>query len=142
MTEEHAEVKKLVSQADTVKVTDPNYDQIISKAVNTFLEHADEEESDQFKLILKAVSSEENDVWSPQILSRDCVLNDGLRIQKLAKDFLNARSKVPTRPHPWAPQTGGLAQQAAGMQGKLQDKVSLTLKSELLTLTGRFFTGR
>ena len=76
MTEEHAEVKKLVSQADTVKVTDPNYDQIISKAVNTFLEHADEEESDQFKLILKAVSSEENDVWSPQILSRDCVLNE------------------------------------------------------------------
>ena len=64
-------MKKLVSQADTVKVTDPNYDDIISKAVNAFLEHADEEESDQFKLILKAVSAEENDVCSLQILSRD-----------------------------------------------------------------------
>lgn len=73
-------MKKLVSQANTVKVTDSNYDDIISKAVNAFLEHADEEESNQLKLILKALTAEENDVCSPHILSRDCVFNDGLRI--------------------------------------------------------------
>ncbi|TCD68275.1 hypothetical protein EIP91_011241 [Steccherinum ochraceum] len=106
--EEHAEVKKQVYQADSVKVTDPNYDQVISKAVSTFLEHAEEEENDQFKLILQAVTPEEND--------------------KLAKEFLTARGKVPTRPHPWAPQTGGLAQKAAGLQGSLHDKVIETVE--------------
>jgi hypothetical protein len=30
---------------------------------------------------------------------------------------------VPTRPHPAAPQTGGIAQKAAGLQGSLHDKI-------------------
>jgi hypothetical protein len=34
---------------------------------------------------------------------------------------------VPSRPHPWAPQSGGMAQKAAGMQGKLHDKVIETV---------------
>jgi hypothetical protein len=34
---------------------------------------------------------------------------------------------APPRPHPWAPQTGGLAQKAAAMQGNVHDKVVETL---------------
>ena len=32
---------------------------------------------------------------------------------------------APTRAHPAAPQTGGLAQKAAGVQGSIHDKVCL-----------------
>lgn len=45
----------------------------------------------------------------------------------MARDFLKARSQVPTRPHPLAPQTGGIAQKAAGAQGRLHDKIIETL---------------
>ena len=34
---------------------------------------------------------------------------------------------VPSRPHPWAPQSGGLAQKAAGLQGKVHDKIIETV---------------
>ena len=43
--------------------------------------------------------------------------------QKLARDFLKARKMAPPRPHPLAPQSGGIAQKVAGMQGTLHDKV-------------------
>ena len=48
-------------------------------------------------------------------------------MQRIARAFLEARTSVPSRPHPWAPQTGGIAQKAAGAQGKLHDKVVETL---------------
>lgn len=47
--------------------------------------------------------------------------------QKLARAFLAARKTVPTRPHPAAPQTGGMAQKAAGIQGTVHDKIIETL---------------
>lgn len=43
--------------------------------------------------------------------------------QKMARDFLKARMMAPPRPHPMAPQSGGLAQKAAGMQANVLDKV-------------------
>ena len=45
---------------------------------------------------------------------------DASRVQKLARAFLKARKMVPTRAHPAAPQTGGIAQKAAGetVQGR------------------------
>jgi hypothetical protein len=39
---------------------------------------------------------------------------------------------VPSRAHPWAPQSGGVAQKLAGAQGKFHDKV-------IETVTGRDF---
>jgi hypothetical protein len=39
--------------------------------------------------------------------------------QRIARNFLKARTMAPERPHPWAPQTGGIAQKAAAAQGKL-----------------------
>ncbi len=36
-----------------------------------------------------------------------------MHAQKPARAFLNARKMVPSRPHPAAPQTGGIAQKAA-----------------------------
>lgn len=54
----------------------------------------------------------------------------------MAHDFLKARKMAPPRPHPMAPQSGGLAQKAAGMQANLHDKVSVdvcALNSSSLT---------
>lgn len=44
-------------------------------------------------------------------------------VQKIARAFLKARQSVPKRPHPLAPQTGGVVQKAMGMHGRVQDTV-------------------
>ncbi|KAI9067110.1 hypothetical protein FKP32DRAFT_1588925 [Trametes sanguinea] len=110
--EEHAEIKRLVYDADTTSVDKPEFSSVIERAVTTFLTHAKEEEDDQHPIMRQKLSPEDSD--------------------KLARAFLKARTKVPTRPHPAAPQTGGIAQKAAGMQAHLHDKV-------VETVTGRDF---
>ncbi|KAL0574487.1 hypothetical protein V5O48_007462 [Marasmius crinis-equi] len=105
--EEHSEVKKLVYAADDASIDQDDYDQIMSRAVNAFLEHAKEEEDEQLPKLVSALTPEQNDA--------------------LAREFLKARVKVPSRPHPAAPVSGGVAQKAAGMQGKLHDKIIETL---------------
>ncbi len=52
--------------------------------------------------------------------------------QKIARTFLKARLVVPLRPHPLAPQTGGVLQKAMGMHGKIQDKVCAVVLFECL----------
>ena len=62
--------------------------------------------------------------WLVSVFS-DTMLNDdgaGWGYQKVARAFLKARTMVPTRPHPSAPQTGGMAQKVAGMPAAAQDK--------------------
>jgi len=105
--EDHAEVKKLVYAADSHGFGKPDYDDILAKAVTAFDTHAREEETDQHPTLRQKLSLEDND--------------------RIARAFLKARTAVPSRPHPWAPQSGGIAQKAAGAQGKLHDKVVETL---------------
>jgi hypothetical protein len=50
-------------------------------------------------------------------------------MQEYARKFLSARQKAPPRPHPMAPQTGGVAQKAAALQANLHDKVVEKLTS-------------
>ncbi|KDQ61079.1 hypothetical protein JAAARDRAFT_204844 [Jaapia argillacea MUCL 33604] len=101
--EEHAEIKKLVYAADSASTKSEEYDEVLGRAVNAFLEHAGEEEGDQFGKIKEALDAEEN--------------------HSLAVQFLQARKMVPTRPHPMAPQTGGVAQKTVGAWGAFHDKV-------------------
>ncbi|KAG7091423.1 hypothetical protein E1B28_010460 [Marasmius oreades] len=105
--EEHAEVKKLVYEADSASLDDPNYDQTMSKAVSNFLKHAEEEETSQLPLMTSKLTPDQS--------------ND------IAREFIKARGMVPSRPHPAAPQTGGVVQKAAGMQGKVHDKIIETM---------------
>lgn len=120
-------MKKRVYDADATVVTHPDYDAIMAKAVNAFLSHAEEEENDQLPVLRSKVSAEVNDVRAllhPSLcLVLSCAYSPGLHIQKLARDFLEARTKAPKRPHPWAPQTGGIAQKAAAAQGRVHDSV-------------------
>ncbi|KAI0775648.1 hypothetical protein BD413DRAFT_652053 [Trametes elegans] len=106
--EEHAEIKRLVLAADKTSVDKPEFSAVIERAVNTFLTHAKEEEDDQHPVIRQKLSAEESD--------------------KLARTFLKARNLVPTRAHPAAPQTGGVAQKAAGVVAQVQDKVLESLQ--------------
>jgi hypothetical protein len=62
LVEEHAEVKRLVYDADSAAVKDPSYDAIMSKAVTAFLTHAEEEEREQFPDLKKRLSAEDSDV--------------------------------------------------------------------------------
>ncbi|KAH9930884.1 uncharacterized protein B0H18DRAFT_929974 [Fomitopsis serialis] len=105
--EDHAEVKKLVYAADSHGFGKPDYDDVLAKAVTAFDTHAREEETDQLPTLRQKLSPEDND--------------------RIVRAFLKARAAVPSRPHPWAPQTGGIAQKAVGAQGKLHDKVVETL---------------
>lgn len=60
--EEHAEIKRLVYDADAARVDSPGYDGVLEKAVTAFLTHAKEEEDEQLPLIVSKLTPEENDV--------------------------------------------------------------------------------
>jgi len=81
---EHLQLKKDLHQLDSMKVTDPEYDQLFTKAMKEFERHASEEEGDSFPQLRKAIGSEE-------------------QLDKLGVEFEKTRPKVPTRPHPSAP---------------------------------------
>ncbi|KAI0811209.1 hypothetical protein BC629DRAFT_1038401 [Irpex lacteus] len=106
--EEHAEVKRAVYDADTHPFNSPDYDTVLAKAVTTFIDHAREEEEQQFPVLKSKLTPEESD--------------------KLAREFLKARKSVPTRAHPAAPQSGGLLQKAVGVQGSIHDKIIETVQ--------------
>lgn len=61
-SEEHHEIKQLIHKADTTSVSSPEYDEVITKAVTTFLIHAKEEEDEQHPTIRQKLSPQDNDV--------------------------------------------------------------------------------
>lgn len=60
--EEHAQVKKLVYEADTTSTASAGYDDVLARAVTAFLTHAAEEERDQLPLLVSKISAEDSDV--------------------------------------------------------------------------------
>ena len=58
-------MKRLVYALDDAKVTQDDYDSVVSRAVNGFLTHAAEEETDQLPKLKADLSAEENDVRVP-----------------------------------------------------------------------------
>ncbi|PSR72491.1 hypothetical protein PHLCEN_2v11642 [Hermanssonia centrifuga] len=129
--DEHAEIKKLVWKAEHAFTSSDNYDKIMTETVDAFLAHAIEEETEQHPKLLAALTPEQNDVNRP-VLSLWALILILLRTQKIARTFLKARRDVPLRPHPLAPQTGGVLQKAMGMHGKIQDKVCAVVLFECL----------
>lgn len=111
-------------EVDSTHVDHQDFDAVITKAVNAFLSHAEEEERDQLPKLINSVSAEENNVRCRAFPYRQKLTR---WLQKMAVDFLKARKMAPTRPHPAAPQSGGMAQKVAGLQGSLHDKVVETL---------------
>ncbi|GAA5820879.1 hypothetical protein JCM11251_001858 [Rhodosporidiobolus azoricus] len=108
LRDEHEMLEKELYSVDWTKVDAVEFDH----AIQLFIQHSDREEEDVLKQLETKLSPEEND--------------------KLAKDFLAKRNVVPTRPHPVAPQSGGVVQKVLGMATRPHDKI-------LETLQGRHF---
>ena len=60
--EEHENIKQLIKQADKAHPGSDDYTNFIKRAVDEFLNHADEEERDQLTKVTSKLSAEENDV--------------------------------------------------------------------------------
>ncbi|KAI0707655.1 hypothetical protein C8Q76DRAFT_696040 [Earliella scabrosa] len=73
---EHENIKQLIKQADKAHPGSDDYADFIKRAVDEFLNHADEEERDQLTKVTSKLSAEEND--------------------KVARKFLKARKGATT----------------------------------------------
>lgn len=100
----HQEVKQAMAELSSHGISTVGLDVYAKRVVDAcqlFLHHAVEEETDQLPRLCQTLSERDQ--------------------EKAINDFLQARKMAPTRPHPSAPQWGGVAQQAMGAVGKAAD---------------------
>ncbi|KAJ1019391.1 hypothetical protein NDA16_004508 [Ustilago loliicola] len=101
---DHQQVKQAMADLSAHGISDVGlevYAKRVVEACKLFLHHAEEEESDQLPRLVKELSEKDR--------------------TKAVEDFLQARKMAPTRPHPSAPQSGGISQKAMGAVGKAAD---------------------
>ncbi|GAA5998810.1 uncharacterized protein JCM10292_005716 [Rhodotorula paludigena] len=108
LRQEHQELEEILWSLDWTKIDNPDFGPKFEKAIEMFIKHSDREEEEVLKQLEGKLSPEEN--------------------AKLAADFLAKRKVVPTRPHPAAPQSGGVVQKVLGMATKPHDKIIETLQ--------------
>ncbi|THG92820.1 hypothetical protein EW026_g8218 [Hermanssonia centrifuga] len=118
--DEHAEIKQLVWKAEHAFTSSDNYDNIMAETVDAFLAHSIQEGTEQPQAPGRPCSGAER-CKSSRSFSLGFDIN--FIAHKIARTFLKARHDVPLRPHPLAPQTGGVLQKAMGLHGKIQDKI-------------------
>ncbi|ELU39494.1 hypothetical protein AG1IA_06476 [Rhizoctonia solani AG-1 IA] len=98
--EEHQQVKQAMSHVDSNSVSSLGIDEFanaVEKACQLFIQHAEASLNLSYKQLSAKLSIEEK--------------------ASLAKDFLKAREMAPSRPHPSAPQHGGVGQKIMGTLG-------------------------
>ncbi|SYW84050.1 uncharacterized protein UBRO2_05373 [Ustilago bromivora] len=101
---DHQQVKQAMNDLNAHGISDVGLEAYAKRVVDAcqlFLHHAEEEETDQLPRLVKELSEKDH--------------------TKAVDDFLQARKMAPTRPHPSAPQGGGMAQKAMGAMGKAAD---------------------
>ncbi|KAK0559511.1 hypothetical protein OC861_006621 [Tilletia horrida] len=98
---EHQEVKQAFAKVDRMLMLGADIDELrqaVTEASSLFLHHAKDEEETQLPKLMEKISKGD--------------------MVELTKNFLGDRKKVPERPHPLAPQHGGITQAVAGMAAK------------------------
>ncbi|KAN0061538.1 hypothetical protein ACQY0O_006385 [Thecaphora frezii] len=111
---EHNEVKKLMSKVDG---EDPDrlgldeYAALVVQATTLFLKHAEDEENDHLLRLVAKMSAEDQ--------------------LSVTNAFLEARKTATTRPHPMAPQSGGMAQKAAEAMSKPMDEAAHKMREHV-----------
>uniref|UniRef100_A0A0K3CU05 BY PROTMAP: gi/342319008/gb/EGU10960.1/ Proteophosphoglycan 5 [Rhodotorula glutinis ATCC 204091] n=3 Tax=Rhodotorula toruloides TaxID=5286 RepID=A0A0K3CU05_RHOTO len=110
LRDEHEQLEKVLYSVDWTKVDSSEFEPKFEHAIQLFIKHSDREEEDILKRLKEKLTPEEND--------------------KLAQDFLMKRKAVPERPHPLAPQSGGIVQKVAGALTKPHDKILETLRGQ------------
>lgn len=101
---EHQQVKQALADLDSHGISTVGLDEYAKRVVGAcqlFIHHALEEEKDQIPALCKVLSEHDQ--------------------SKAIDDFLQSRKMAPTRPHPSAPQSGGVAQQTMGAVAKAAD---------------------
>ncbi|KAG9120539.1 hypothetical protein FRC07_003928 [Ceratobasidium sp. 392] len=101
---EHQQVKQAMSHVDSNSVSSLGIDEYanaVEKACRLFIQHAENEENVQYKQLSTELTEAEK--------------------ADLARDFLKAREMAPSRPHPSAPQGGGIGQKLMGTMAKPVD---------------------
>ncbi|KAH7318903.1 hypothetical protein B0J17DRAFT_686152 [Rhizoctonia solani] len=102
--EDHQKVKQAMKHVDSNSISSlgiMEYANAVERACQLLFTHAEEEEKVHYKKLSSSLSDTER--------------------ANLAIDFLKARSMAPTRPHPSAPQHGGLGQKMMGGMAKPVD---------------------
>lgn len=100
--DEHVEMKETLNEIDSMTAEDPQLDEKMRELMAEVRHHVQEEERDLFPGIRNALSDEE--------------------LRDLGAKLDQARSMVPTRPHPDAPTSPG-AKAAAGPPVALVDRI-------------------
>lgn len=101
--DDHVKMDKMFAYIDSLRPNAPNYAQHVTESVDLFLKHSDEEEAYLPALISK-LSEQEN--------------------TRITKEFLKARTTVPTHPHPSSPHSGGFAQKMFNTFEKMGDQIA------------------
>jgi len=115
---EHQELEEILYSLDYTKLSSPEFGPKFKSALKHFIQHSDHEER----------GNEGYDSGSLTALAQKLSGEDN---HKLAAEFVGARKAVPTRPHPMAPQNGGLLQKILGMGTKIpHDKIVETLQGK------------
>ncbi|KDN53038.1 hypothetical protein K437DRAFT_265978 [Tilletiaria anomala UBC 951] len=104
---DHQHVKQLMSKLEQTSINDSleHFHKLFNEACDLFIKHADDEE--------------DPNVHGSLVQLRNKVSDE--RAAEIGEQFLKARKMAPERPHPEAPQGGGMAQKAAAAVTKATD---------------------
>ena len=105
--EEHAEAERTMAELDSLPADDPRFDALTAKLIREIRAHVAEEENDVFVRFAAASTPEQ--------------------LAKLGEQVRTAKSVVPTRPHPGAPDKpplNKLLAPGAGLVDRARDKLS------------------
>ncbi|CAE6441641.1 unnamed protein product [Rhizoctonia solani] len=112
--EDHQKVKQAMKHVDSNSISSlgiMEYANAVERACQLLFTHAEEEEKVHYKKLSSSLSDTER--------------------ANLAIDFLKARGMAPTRPHPSAPQHGGLGQKLMGGMAKPVDAAANAMRDHV-----------
>ncbi|KAJ3406744.1 hypothetical protein HDV05_005838 [Chytridiales sp. JEL 0842] len=95
---EHQEVKEMLAKVDMIKVEDDQFEPLLEKAIQAFVEHSKHEETYELPTLSEKFNHQE--------------------AVEIGRRFSQAKRSAPTHPHPMAPSTGGVAEKVAGAMAK------------------------
>ncbi|KAF8601296.1 hypothetical protein BDV93DRAFT_608220 [Ceratobasidium sp. AG-I] len=108
----HQTLKQAFSHVDSSSIKSlgvDEYAKAVDTACNLLFQHAAEEENVHYKQLSAKLTDAEK--------------------SNLAVDFLKARMMAPSRPHPSAPQSGGVAQKLMGGMAKPHDAIVSSMRT-------------
>ena len=115
--DEHGDIKELLVTLDRSDPGEPEFEQALTQLIRVTRHHVDDEEQDELPAFRAKVGAE--------------------RMTELGKEFLAAKRKAPTAPHPHAPDRGGVEKVIGALAKPVdQAKAAATGKKKRLATDG------